>query len=231
MVIQGMWIRLVRFGFRLLYQEMAWTYDLVSWLVSLGEWRHWQLAALPHVQGPTVLEIGHGPGHLLVAMQKAGQTVFGLDLSAQMGRQARRRLQKQHLPADLVRARVQGMPFAPASFNTVLATFPTDYLVDSETLTAVQRVLVGNGRFIIVPEGHLTSQGGLYRFIDWLFRITGQRDGPFQVDDAGNWPHPEIWEPFRQQFAAAGFSMQIEQVKLARSTVTLFIAKKIHTNR
>ncbi|MBK7895464.1 MAG: methyltransferase domain-containing protein [Candidatus Promineifilaceae bacterium] len=227
--MQKLWVGLIKFGFRLLYQEMAWTYDWVSWLVSLGEWRRWQLAALPYLQGPTVLEIGHGPGHLLLAMQKAGHTVFGLDLSAQMGRQARRRLHKRARTADLVRARVQEMPFASASFNTVLATFPTEYIVDPQTLAAVQRVLVGNGRFLIVPEGHLTGRGGLYRIIDWLFRITGQRDGAFQVDEAHNWPHPSLWEPFRQRFVAAGFSLQIEQVTLARSVVTLFIAHKSHT--
>lgn len=228
-MMQKVWIQLVRFGFRLLYQEMAWTYDVVSWLVSLGEWRGWQAAALPFVQGPTILEIGHGPGHLLVALKKAELTVFGLDLSAQMGRQAQRRLQKQQLTADLVRARVQAMPFASASFHTVLSTFPTDYIVAPQTLAAVHRVLVENGRFIVVPEGHLTGRGGLHRFIDWLFRITGQREGAFTVDEAHNWPHPDLWEPFRQRFEAAGFTLQIKQVQQTRSMVTLFIASKTST--
>ena len=226
-MIQNVWINLVRFGFRLLYQELAWTYDMVSWLVSLGEWRRWQAAALPFVQGTKILEIGHGPGHLLVSLQKAGLTVFGLDLSAQMGRQARRRLQKQQLPANLVRARVQGMPFASASFDTVLATFPTDYIVDPQTLAAVWRVLVANGRFIVIPEGHLTGSGGLHRFIDWLFRITGQREGMFSVNEAQNWPHPGLWEPFQQQFKAAGFAIQIKQIQLPRSVATVFIAEKV----
>ena len=225
-MIQKLWNTVVRFGFRLLYQEMAWTYDWVSWLVSLGEWRRWQAAALPFVQGPTILEIGHGPGHLLVTLQKTQDTVFGVDLSPQMGRQARRRLGKQQLPANLARARVQALPFQPHSFHTVLSTFPTEYIVDPETLASVHRVLVGNGRFIIVPEGHLTGQGTPHRIIDWLFRITGQRDGAFSVDEAQNWPRPDLWEPFRQRFAAAGFTLQIEQVTLTRSVATVFIAEK-----
>ncbi|MCA9917655.1 MAG: class I SAM-dependent methyltransferase [Anaerolineales bacterium] len=225
-MIKKAWIALVRFGFRLLYQELAWTYDLVSWVVSLGEWRHWQAAALPFVQGPAILEIGHGPGHLLVALQKAGHTVFGVDLSPQMGRQAQRRLHKQFLAANLVRARVQALPFQPGSIDTILSTFPTEYIVDPDTLTAVYQLLGENGRFIVVPEGHLTGQRRLHRFIDWLFRITGQRDGAFEVDEAKNWPHPELWEPFRQRFADAGFSLQIKQVQRTRSIVTLFIASK-----
>ncbi len=225
-MIRKLWIGLLRFGFRLLYYELAWTYDLVSWVVSLGEWRRWQQAALPFVQGPLVLELGHGPGHMLVDLQRDGHTVFGVDLSPFMGRQARRRLQKQQLPTNLILAQAQVLPLPTAVFNTVLATFPTEYIVDPQTLAAVQRVLVANGRLIVVPEGHLTGRGGLHRLIDWLFRITGQRDGAFSVDEAANWPHPDLWEPFRQRFVAAGFQLRIEHIRLPRSVATVFIAEK-----
>lgn len=225
-MLRKLWVSVVRFGFRLLYYEMAWTYDLVSWLVSLGEWRRWQMAALRFVQGPTVLEIGHGPGHLLVALQKAGHTVMGVDLSPQMGRQSRRRLKNQRLPANLARAKVQNLPFETAVFHTVLATFPTDYIVDPETLAAVHRVLVENGRIIIVPEGHLTGKRLLHRFIDWLFRITGQREDAFFKFETQIQPQIDLWEPFRQRFEAAGFQLQIEQNEFPRSSVTIFIATK-----
>lgn len=225
-MIRKLWAALIRFGFRLLYYELAWTYDAVSWLVSLGEWRRWQQAALPFVQGSMVLEIGHGPGHILLALQRDGRHVFGVDLSPQMGRQARQRLQKRGSWANLSRAKVQSLPFATAVFHTVLATFPTDYIVDPQTLMAVHRVLKVDGRLIVVPDGHLTGRGSLHRFIDWLFRITGQRDEASSVGDDDLWPHPTLWEPFRQQFTEAGFQIQIEQIQLERSAVTIFIARK-----
>ena len=225
-MVKNIWVGLLRFGFRLLYYELAWTYDLVSWVVSLGEWRQWQQAARPFIQGPMVLELGHGPGHLLVDLQRAGHRVFGVDLSPFMGRQARRRLQKQMLPANLIRAQAQALPLPTAVFNTILATFPTEYIVDSQTLASVHRVLVGNGRLIVVPEGHLTGRSGLHRLIDWLFRITGQRDGAFSVDEAAHWPHPDLWEPFRQRFVAAGFQLHIKSIQLRRSVATVFIAEK-----
>jgi len=220
------WVSLVRFGFRLLYYELAWTYDLVSWLVSLGEWGRWQQAALPFVQGPTVLEIGHGPGHMLIELQSAGRTVIGVDLSPHMGRQAQRRLRRKELPANLIRAKVQDLPLQTAVFHTVLATFPTDYIVDPESLVAIYRVLRADGRLVVVPEGHLTGHGLLHRLIDWLFRLTGQRSGAFSVDEAHNWPDPELWTPFRQRFVAAGFQVTIEQIQFERSTATIFIAEK-----
>lgn len=221
------WRRIVRFGFRLLYQEMAWTYDAVSWLVSLGEWRAWQQSALPYVCGRRVLEVGHGPGHMLVALAARGKQTVGLDFSPQMGRLARRNTQKSGVSVLLVRGKVQDLPLATAVFDTVLSTFPTDYIVDPATLLSVHRVLAENGRLIIVPEGHLTGEGLIYRFIDWLFRITGQRDGPFALDRQQFWPDHQLWQHLRQRFDTAGFDVQIEHVRRPRSAVTVIVAHKL----
>ena len=76
--------------FHLLYHQFAWTYDWVAAIVSLGRWKDWISATLPYLDGPLVLEIGHGPGHLQVALQAKGIQAVGLDASAQMGRQADR---------------------------------------------------------------------------------------------------------------------------------------------
>ncbi len=225
-MIRKIWIGLVRLGFRLLYYELAWTYDLVSWVVSLGEWRNWQRAALPFVTGERVLEIGHGPGHMLLDLAAAVPHVAGLDLSPYMGRQARNRLEKAGLPVVLVRGRVQALPWATAVFDTVLATFPTDYIIEPETIASVIRVLKADGRLIIIPEGHLVGQGALYRFIDWLFRVTGQRDGAFMLDEEGFWPDTAVWEPFCQGYTAAGFTVEVRQIQLERSVVTVIIAQK-----
>ena len=73
--MSDVWQKLVSFGFRLLYNELAWTYDLVSWVVSLGHWRKWQTAVLDYVQGPAVLEIAHGPGHMLPLLHERGFAV------------------------------------------------------------------------------------------------------------------------------------------------------------
>jgi ubiquinone/menaquinone biosynthesis C-methylase UbiE len=224
--MQTIWYKLVRFGFRLLYQEFAWTYDLVSWLVSLGEWRAWQEAALPFVNGRSILEIGHGPGHLLLKLAQQGKQVAGLDLSPQMGRMARRRLEKHECDAWIVRGKVQDLPFPMATFDTVLSTFPTDYVVDPDTLHGVNRVLQENGRFLIIPEGHLTGQGIIHHIIAWLFRLTGQRSGAFAVDEQGDWPDQAIWQPLQTRFANAGFTVTIQQIKRPRSTATLIIAEK-----
>ncbi len=80
--------------FKLLYHQFAWSYDWVSGAVSLGNWNSWTRAALPYLQGPRVLELGFGPGHLQVALQKREIWSVGIDESWQMASQAVLRLKQ-----------------------------------------------------------------------------------------------------------------------------------------
>jgi len=175
-----LWWRLVRFGFRLLYNEMAFTYDLVSSIVSLGAWRCWQRAALKHLQvepGSLILELAHGTGNLQIDLLKAGYRTVGYDLSPYMGRIAKAKLTEQDYPADLVRGKAQQLPFPSETFPAIVSTFPTDFIMQPETLREVYRILQPQGQFIIVPNGILTSGGVSGTGIEWLYRITGQRGG------------------------------------------------------
>lgn len=229
-MMQKQWRALVQFGFRLLYNELAWTYDAVSWVVSLGQWRRWQQASLPHVSGERVLELGHGPGHMLRALAERGQQPVGLDLSPAMGRQARRRLAARGLAIPLVRGRVQALPFAAGAFDTVLATFPTEYIVDPATLTAVKRVLKRNGRFVIVPGAQLTGSNPLSKGLEWLYAITGQRQrrrsGSKEITE-----ETAIWQRFQPAFAAAGFELAAHRQTFTRSVVLVLVATAVSPDR
>lgn len=168
------WRRLVAFGFRLLYREMAWTYDLVSWLVSGGEWRAWMRAALVVVQpkaGERVLEVAHGTGHLLMALDDMRAEVWGVDYSAQMGRIARARTGGR---VGLARAMGEALPFADETFDGLVCTFPSDFVLRDVTLREFWRVLRPDGRGAIVLHGVRTTGGLWMRAMDGLFRATGQ---------------------------------------------------------
>ncbi len=133
-----------------LYAELAWAYDPVSWLVSLGRWDGWRRVALRYVRGRRVLEVGCGTGRLLAALAAGGRQVCGCDPSAAMLRQTRRRAAGRPPQVALCRARAQALPLAGASCDTVVCTFPAGYIADERTWAEFARVLARGGRAVVV---------------------------------------------------------------------------------
>jgi len=200
--VPRLWCAFLGLFFRLLYNEFAWTYDLVAWVVSLGQWKAWGCTAIPHLashlQCERVLELAHGPGHLLVTMAERGLAPVGLDLSPHMGRLARRRLRRAGLTVPLVRACAQALPFCDRCFDSAVATFPTEFILDPAALREAARVLRSGGRLVVVAWARLSERDPSSRFIGWLYQVTGQGeplpgDGEAVVVEAGFIPRTE-WE-------------------------------------
>ena len=177
----NLWWRLIKFGFRLLYNELAFTYDIVSKIVSIGAWRCWQRSALNYLpnhdvlHNAPILEIAHGTGDLQIDLQQAGYTTIGYDLSPYMGRIAKRKLHKNKLHANLIRGKAQELPFQSNHFPVVITTFPTAFIIAKETLTEINRILKTDGALIIVSSGTFTGTGIIKSVLEWAYRITGQR--------------------------------------------------------
>ena len=165
----------MRFLFRLLYREIAWSYDLVSKIVSLGHWREWQRVTMRYTHGPRLLELAFGTGNLLLDWYEAGVTPVGIDLSPQMVRIAARKLRVRGRPLALVQGRAQLLPFANETFDGIVSTFPAEFIWQRSLLPEVERVLRSGGRFVVVMGVFMTGRDLLSRFIEWLYTITGQR--------------------------------------------------------
>jgi ubiquinone/menaquinone biosynthesis C-methylase UbiE len=196
----------------LLYNELAWTYDLVAWVVSFGQWKAWGRAAISRLRRPRVLEIAHGPGHLLVAMTRAGLTPVGLDLSPQMGRLAQARLRRVSTPVltpGLVRACGQALPFRSGVFDSVVSTFPAEFIVEPATLKEIARVMKQSGCAVFVP-GVAFKSSLPARFLEWLYTVTGQQEPvPSGLADA---------------LADAGLMMTIEREPMGMVDVLVAVA-------
>jgi ubiquinone/menaquinone biosynthesis C-methylase UbiE len=166
----------LRLFFRLLYNEFAWAYDLVAWLASLGQWNAWGQTAIAHLSGERVLDLGHGPGHLLVALSRRGVSPVGLDLSPHMGRQAYRRVRRAGRTVPLLQGRAQALPFRAASLDSVVSAFPAEFIVDPSTVREVIRVLRPGGRLVVTASVRFEGRGLAARFLRGLYLATGQNE-------------------------------------------------------
>ncbi|HEX8992302.1 MAG TPA: class I SAM-dependent methyltransferase [Anaerolineales bacterium] len=214
----GLLRRFLRLFFWHFYHGFAWTYDFVATVVSIGRWNDWIRCTLPYLKGSRILEIGHGPGHLQVDLrQRLPGLSIGLDESPQMGRIARQRLLKAACTdPNLVRGVGQQLPFAAATFDTVVATFPTEYIFDAETLQDIRRVIGPGGRFIVVPAAWIGRRNALDRLAAWLFRVTGQT--PIV-------PARLIGERLRKPFEEADFAVTIDTVDIRSSQVLIVVGE------
>lgn len=224
---------LIGWAFRRFYREFAWTYDVVAWLVSRGLWYRWGAAGLPYLRGRT-LELGCGTGRLqsLLAAERPGAAI-GLDLSAQMLAQTRQRAARQGQHVRLVRAAAEQLPFATGSFGAVLATFPTEYILQRATLAEVRRVLATDGRLVIVDAAALTDAGWYAGLVALAYRLVLLTDTratrPEQRPDNGPQtpasPVPRRRHIYEAVLEQAGFTVEVASVSVAASSVLVFVAQ------
>ena len=184
-----------------LYDELAWAYDPVSWVVSLGRWSRWRRMALEHLEGRRVLEIGFGTGELLLEMAARGLDVVGLDLSPAMHRITARKAGRRGVMLSRVRAAVQAAPFAGGSFDSIVSTFPAGYILEAATLLEMARLLRppdpaggdGGGRLLVVGLV-VYSDNRLWR---WAVRLLfGEQD-------------ESVLERFARMAAGAGLQVRV----------------------
>lgn len=205
--------RFLRLFFHHFYHEFAWTYDLVAWVVSVGRWNLWIEAALPFLHGNDILELGFGRGHLQrQLLTQNGRRVFGLDESIQMAQLARRRLCgiRGLKAASLTRGRAQELPYPAASFDTVVSTFPSEYIFDPATLGEIRRVLRGSGRLVVLPGASIVGRGITDRVAAWVFQVTHQAPAS---------PNEFITSRLKGLLGTAGFEFEFRTIEIAASVV------------
>ncbi|WP_298983390.1 class I SAM-dependent methyltransferase [Caldilinea sp.] len=203
-----------------LYHELAWQYDWVSWLVSLGRWDAWRRVALGEIEARKrpidlpMLEIGFGTGDLLLTAQRLGLAMIGLEFSSQMHAVASAKALKEKLEAPRVQATAEAMPFADGCFGALLATFPAPFLLKATTLGECARVLNAEGLFVVV---------GL-----WVTPLLAGRRINLPLLYAT--PSPSLLASWTEAFASAGFVVDIQGKAAANAEVGVLVARKKANN-
>jgi ubiquinone/menaquinone biosynthesis C-methylase UbiE len=119
---------------------------------------------------------------------------------------------RQRTIAQLVLGKAQHLPFPDASFANIVTTFPTEFILDPQTLASAARVLQPGGHLVLVVMGYLKGPAPLRGFVEWLYRITGQREIPE--------PKP------LDRLQAFGFAVRWEDATLDGATARLLVATR-----
>lgn len=190
------------------------------------------MSVIPFIEGNRVLEIGHGPGHLQRALLSWGLVAVGIDESSQMGRLAKRNLagrsslrasrqpsvvpppdpQFDYTHINLARGLAQYLPFSSEAFDTIIATFPTEYITDVNTLVEVKRCLSQGGKFVVLPVAWPKS-----RVLDWLFKVTHQ--APQEALEI-------VKSKLRRPFVRAGFETEVRTLDVRSGILLIVLARK-----
>ena len=152
--------------FETLYRN-RYLYRFASTVPFAGQWRVWQRQVISRIQGHDVLELGCGLGDLLADMLEAGYACRAVEQSPEMVAAARDTLLRRKVGSDaaVLLGSAQHLTFNDASFDTVVSTFPSEYIYDPDTLAEIERVLRPGGRLIVVEGANLLPVGFLQPFL------------------------------------------------------------------
>jgi SAM-dependent methyltransferase len=151
---------------RAAYREDAETYDreaafVERWFFGSGH-RSWACS----MATGTTLEVAVGTG-LNLPLYPAAAAVTGIDLTPEMLALARYRARELRRQVELVLGDAQELPFADATFDTVVSTYAMCSVPDLvQTIGEMHRVLKTDGRLILVD--HVRSS---VRPIFWIQRL------------------------------------------------------------
>lgn len=161
--------RLRKWLFEALYRN-RYLYRFASTVPFAGQWRVWQRLVLMRIRGMDVLELGCGLGDLLADMLKAGYRCQAVEHSPQMVAAARDTLRNRKLgqPSLVIQGSAQRLPFSNESFDTVVSTFPSEYIYDPNTIAEIDRVLRPGGRVIIIEGANLLPVGFIQPILVFL---------------------------------------------------------------
>jgi ubiquinone/menaquinone biosynthesis C-methylase UbiE len=154
-----------------MYSFFAGVYDFV--VKVLPVWKNWLNHALPHIQGPKVLETSFGTGYLLTQYADKFDT-YGIDYNEKFVAMATEKLQKKNISAALQKADIEDLPFDDETFDCIINTMAfTGYPNGEKAMAEIHRVLKPGGKFILVDIDYPTNRNWLGMKLTRLWAALG----------------------------------------------------------
>ena len=157
-----------------LFDRIASDYDFLNHLLSLNidkRWRRKAIATLQHTDNRQCLDVAIGTADLSIEMlrQNPDTTVQGIDLSEQMMKIGKEKVEKKRLgdKVEFLKASALEMPFADNSFDIVMCGYGVRNFSDLDKgLREMQRVLKQGGELMILEFSYPKN-----RLIAWAYDI------------------------------------------------------------
>jgi ubiquinone/menaquinone biosynthesis C-methylase UbiE len=157
---------------RRIWEKQAPRYDrsIAFWeKILFGDGRRW-VCSRTHGE---VLEVAIGTGRNF-AFYPEGVRLTGIDLSPAMLEIARERARELGMDADLREGDAQQLPFADASFDTVVCTLSLCNIPDDRKAVAeMKRVLRPGGQLLLLD--HIRAASGLLRAVQKALEVVTVR--------------------------------------------------------
>jgi ubiquinone/menaquinone biosynthesis C-methylase UbiE len=164
--------------------------------------------------GNKVLDVGCGTGALLLNLHLAGYTAYGLDKSEDMIKICRKKFSYRALPITIFHSECTNIPLNNEAVDSVVATFPTDYILDEKCYKEIHRVLSNEGRLLILDEPYFIKKNPINYLFNFLVSFGSDR----KLKDIAN------------SLNKFGFETSIEIFQDTCSSVKLLVANKKNHN-
>lgn len=129
-------------------------YNGITQLFSFGQWEKWQDRVFEDLTGHRLLEIGVGPGKLLIRLAKKGYHVTGVELRHGMADEARKKAKESGYDIDILTQPIYKLPFKDETFDSIVLTFVLAEISDLDrAIIEMKRVLKKGGKVIIIAGG------------------------------------------------------------------------------
>jgi len=180
-----------------MFDDVAKRYDVTNAILSGGNetlWRAATVKAVAPVAGERVLDIACGTGTSTAALAKRGATVIGLDFSAGMIAEAKRKRPK----LQFVEGDAQDLPFGGEEFDAVTISFGLRNVKDPHrALSEMYRVLKPGGRVVVtefstptVPIARAAYSGYLRHVLPRVAKVTSSNAAAYEYlsESIEAWP-------------------------------------------
>jgi demethylmenaquinone methyltransferase/2-methoxy-6-polyprenyl-1,4-benzoquinol methylase len=162
----------------MMFDSIAYRYDLLNHLLSVGLDRYWRRKLAEHVRAVApkrILDVATGTADSAIAtLQLKPQQVIGVDIAEEMLRYGRMKLARKGLDGiiTLQKAEAESLPFETGTFDAAIVAFGARNFADlNRGLAEMHRMLRPGGMIAVLEFSKPTTFGIKQLYLFYFQRI------------------------------------------------------------